>query len=168
MIDVDKTLKTAVETYGAEKQTDMMIEEMSELSKALLKHRRNATPETVDNVLEEMADVQIMLDQMRLIYGDDTGNRAEKILRLAARLGTEKADEVRTPKKVKGEVGYNAIFWYCPNCGKALVAKVYRMKENGERPEICPYCQQLLYWGGEPEGEEADKLMRKQVPPAYE
>lgn len=90
MIDVNKTLKTAVEIYGAEKQTDMMIEEMSELSKALLKHRRNATPETADNVLEEMADVQIMLEQMRLIYGDDTGHRAEKILRLAARLGIEK------------------------------------------------------------------------------
>lgn len=89
MINTEKTLKTAVETYGKEAQTDMMIEEMSELTKALLKHRRNPSAETLENIKEEMADVQIMLDQMRMIYGDNSGYRAEKLLRLARRLNID-------------------------------------------------------------------------------
>lgn len=93
MIDVQKVLKTAVDTYGKEAQTDMMIEGMSELTKALLKHRRNATPKTLDNIKEEMADVQIMLDQMRLIYGENGGYRTEKVLRLASRLGIDEDTE---------------------------------------------------------------------------
>lgn len=93
MIDVQKVLKAAVDTYGKEAQTDMMIEEMSELTKALLKHRRNATPKTLDNIKEEMADVQIMLDQMRLIYGENGGYRTSKVLRLASRLGIDKDTE---------------------------------------------------------------------------
>lgn len=84
-----EVLRKAVETYGKEAQTDMMIEEMSELTKALLKQRRNGTSETVDNVLEEMADVEIMLNQMKMIYGDTTKYRVEKIARLASRLGIE-------------------------------------------------------------------------------
>lgn len=76
--------------YGAEAQTDMMIEEMSELTKALLKHRRKESKETLDNILEEIADVQIMLDQMKLIHDDGKATdkyRDVKLLRLAARLG---------------------------------------------------------------------------------
>lgn len=80
-------LRAAVDTYGKDAQTDMMIEEMSELTKALLKHRRYGTSETFDNVLEEMADVEIMLDQMKLIYGDHPIVRDSKIQRLASRLG---------------------------------------------------------------------------------
>ena len=89
MIDCIKTMKTAVETYGKEAQTNMMIEEMSELTKALLKHRRNPSTETLDNIKEEMADVQIMLDQMCMIYGDNSGYRTEKLLRLARRLNID-------------------------------------------------------------------------------
>lgn len=36
----ENILLQAIVEYGAEAQTDMMIEEMSELTKALLKHRR--------------------------------------------------------------------------------------------------------------------------------
>ena len=86
----ENILLQAIVGYGAEAQTDMMIEEMSELTKALLKHRRKESEETLDNILEEIADVQIMLDQMKLIYddGSTTGKyRGAKLLRLAARLG---------------------------------------------------------------------------------
>lgn len=84
-----KVLRAAVDTYGKEAQTDMMIEEMSELTKALLKHRRNNTSKTADDILEEMADVEIMLDQMKMIYGDPHIARDMKIARLASRLGFE-------------------------------------------------------------------------------
>lgn len=81
-----EVLRVAIDTYGIKAQTDMIIEEMSELTKALLKHRRNPTSNTLDNIKEEMADVQIMLDQMKLFYGDDSEYRAKKIVRLARRL----------------------------------------------------------------------------------
>ena len=86
----ENILLQAIAEYGAEAQTDMMIEEMSELTKALLKHRRKECKETLDNILEEIADVQIMLDQMKLIHDDGKATdeyRDVKLLRLAARLG---------------------------------------------------------------------------------
>lgn len=87
----ENILLQAIVEYGAEAQTDMMIEEMSELTKALLKHRRKESKETLDNILEEIADVQIMLDQMKLIHDDEKATdeyRDAKLLRLAARLGS--------------------------------------------------------------------------------
>lgn len=86
----ENILLQAIAEYGAEAQTDMMIEEMSELTKALLKHRRKESKETLDNILEEIADVQIMLDQMKLIHDDGKATdeyHDAKLLRLAARLG---------------------------------------------------------------------------------
>lgn len=84
----ENILLQAIVEYGQDAQTDMMIEEMSELAKALLKHRRYPDDEgTIDNIREEMADVQIMLDQMQIIYGDDSQYRAQKLHRLAKRLG---------------------------------------------------------------------------------
>lgn len=81
-----EVLRAAIDTYGIKAQTDMMIEEMSELTKALLKHRRNPSSKTLDNIKEEMADVRIMLDQMEILYGDSSEHRARKIVRLARRL----------------------------------------------------------------------------------
>lgn len=87
-------LQAAVDGYGATAQTDMMIEEMSELTKALLKYRRagaNGTLEEsdLDAVLEEMADCYIMLNQMCLIYGDPTEWEIRKLERLEARINGE-------------------------------------------------------------------------------
>ena len=59
---------------------------MSELIKALLKYRLSQTPENKNNVLEEMADVGIMLDQLRIIYGDETMLRKAKLERLKKRM----------------------------------------------------------------------------------
>jgi NTP pyrophosphatase (non-canonical NTP hydrolase) len=83
----NRILHAAIERYGAPWQTDMMIEEMSELTKAILKNRRGACTETVDAVLEEMADVEIMLDQMKMIFGSCAIHRRLKVRRLANRLG---------------------------------------------------------------------------------
>lgn len=67
----------AIVTYGREAQTDMCIEECSELIKALLKLRRLPLEErlaakgmkALENIQEEIADVQIMLWQIDLMYG---------------------------------------------------------------------------------------------------
>lgn len=58
-----RNLNTIVETYGNDAQEDMAIEECSELIKAILKFRRSdeKTAEMRDAVIDEIADVQIML-----------------------------------------------------------------------------------------------------------
>ena len=70
-------LQKAILTYGKESQVDMAIEEMSELTKALLKERRNEKTEVIKssaplqfilNIIEEIADVEIMLEQLKMIF----------------------------------------------------------------------------------------------------
>ncbi len=96
-----ETLEAAILKYGAENQVDIAIEEMSELTKALLKERRQAkkgfdvsAAETFkmleDDISEEMADVIIMLVQLQMIFN----NKEEvsryinsKVERLKARMG---------------------------------------------------------------------------------
>lgn len=72
-LDIKKAVCYIVDTYGATAQTDIMIEEMSELTKALLKFRRKIRTNDdisaeLDNVMEELADVQIMLWQIAYAY----------------------------------------------------------------------------------------------------
>lgn len=88
----NEILKQAIAAYGKDAQTDICIEECSELIKALLKYRRNdrfgqtCNEHELKNIQEEIADVQIMIDQMRLIYGDTTQEEKYKLERLAKRL----------------------------------------------------------------------------------
>jgi len=58
--------KRAVEEYGEFPQIIMAMEEMSELIQALSKSIRGKTD--VDNIAEEIADVEIMLMQMKHIF----------------------------------------------------------------------------------------------------
>lgn len=81
----ERILRHAIQVFGKESQCRMMIEEMSELTKALCKLPRGGP---VENVLEEMADVQIMLDQMKLLFGDTAEMEAMKLGRLARRIQT--------------------------------------------------------------------------------
>lgn len=76
-----EVLQECIDTYGADKQIDQTIEEMSELTKALLKHRQlegenvNSTSaadltKVRTDILERTADVIIMLTQIIMIFGD--------------------------------------------------------------------------------------------------
>ncbi len=56
----------ALSRYGAQAQTLMVMEEMSELQKELCKHARGK--ENRDAIAEEIADVLIMLDQMMVLH----------------------------------------------------------------------------------------------------
>ena len=77
----------AVKKCGKELQLVLCMEEMAELTKELSKNMRGFKNTT--NISEEMADVEIMLEQLRIIYGNrsevDT-IKAEKLLRLSERL----------------------------------------------------------------------------------
>lgn len=86
-------LDRAITAYGAPAQMDMAVEEMAELTKALCKVKRVScaaeAKAVLENVVEEMADVQIMLDQLRIIFRRSTEEIEEaKLERLAGRLHT--------------------------------------------------------------------------------
>jgi hypothetical protein len=76
-----EVLQECIDTYGADKQIDQTIKELSELTKALLKHRHlegeNVNPTSAadlvkarTDILERTADVIIMLTQIIMIFGD--------------------------------------------------------------------------------------------------
>lgn len=73
-------LCAAIKKYGIEAQTMMAIEEMSELTKEICKIKRGQFDR--EYILEEMADVQIMLWQMNIIFGDPEEWIEKKIERL--------------------------------------------------------------------------------------
>lgn len=85
-----KTLVNAIRTYGYRAQLAMAIEEMSELTKAICKYWRHQNKETCDQILEEMADVEIMLEQMKIMFGNPKDIKEQKIHRLFHRLNKEK------------------------------------------------------------------------------
>jgi len=64
----------ALLSWGFDPQMDMVIEEMSELTKAILKYRRDPTEIRARYIAEEVADVKIMLKQLDIAmykkYGD--------------------------------------------------------------------------------------------------
>lgn len=60
----EEKLLEIISFYGYEKQKLKAIEEMSELTKAICKDDR-------ENIIEELADVKIMIAQLMLIYNID-------------------------------------------------------------------------------------------------
>lgn len=83
----DEIYRAALEAFGARAQVLMAIEEMSELTKELCKNDRGR--ENVTHIAEEIADVEIMLGQMKILF-DCTGAvdkfRRYKLNRLARRI----------------------------------------------------------------------------------
>lgn len=67
-----EVLNRAIDKFYSHKQIDKAIEEMSELTKALLKERyarmTDNHTEAIDNVCEELADAVIMLNQLEIIF----------------------------------------------------------------------------------------------------
>ena len=83
--------KCAIAHYGEDMQQNIAVEEMAELTKEIIKHKRGA--DNKYNLLEEIADVYIMLEQLRIIYDisliDMLEMRQYKIDRLFNRLQQE-------------------------------------------------------------------------------
>lgn len=59
-------LTQAIERFGQDAQERMMFEEMSELQKAMCKLSRGKG--CIDDIAQEIADVEIMLEQMKILY----------------------------------------------------------------------------------------------------
>ena len=88
-----EVLKAALDTYGIRNQSDIAIEEMSELTKAIIKSRRNPSAPAIENLLEEIADSLIMLEQLTMHYGTEYISEfiQEKIIRLSLRIEEERS-----------------------------------------------------------------------------
>ena len=83
-------LGRAVSFYGSEIQRVVAIEELSELQKELCKSLRGQTDR--QHIAEEIADVQIMLEQMMTLYElhyDVVAWRWKKVDRLRNRLARD-------------------------------------------------------------------------------
>ena len=89
-----KILQNAIDTYGTKTQMMQCIEEMAELIQAINKYSRANTNEEMAkayvSVIEEISDVQIMLEQMRIVFGDKSVDE-----QITAKLG-------RLEKRLKG------------------------------------------------------------------
>ena len=81
----------ALEKYGSEIQLIVALEELAELQQALCKNLRGN--HNAAHIAEEIADVEIMLEQLKLCFeiGDAVENwRERKLARLQSRIAGEK------------------------------------------------------------------------------
>lgn len=82
-----EALSDAIVTFGEQTQLVVALEELSELQKEVCKELRgDGNP---DHIAEEMADVQIMLDQLEIIFGNRgkvAAWQSKKAKRLAERI----------------------------------------------------------------------------------
>lgn len=82
------TLEKAINVYGEDMQLTVAAEEFSELIKELCKHKRGAHNRKA--IIEEVADCEIMLDQIKIIFAIKEQEldmaRCIKIARLIDRL----------------------------------------------------------------------------------
>lgn len=80
-LDEKNIYRQAIEKWGAEGQITMVFEEMAELQKELCKYLRGGYKSIYD-IAEEIADVEIMLEQMKLLFGIEEGVERHKKLKL--------------------------------------------------------------------------------------
>ena len=76
---MEEILNKAIEHYGKEHQLGVAQEELSELVTAISHYKRGRE----HNVAEEIADVEIMLEQLKLIFENETPVSIEKEYKLA-------------------------------------------------------------------------------------
>lgn len=135
-------LKSTIEAYGQMSQVDMAIEEMSELTKALCKERRtqfmpDKHTKAIDNIIEEIADVSIMLSQLILMFDSNGAVQHQvdcKVTRLAERLTEHEIRNATQPhrwisvtEKLPEE---NGKYLVCTERGHVYQTKFYNYPES--------------------------------------
>lgn len=73
---MNERIKTIADHYGLNNQMMQAIEEMGELTQAIVKVYRNGLDNERDGLIEELADVEIMIEQLDYLLGD---NQIEKV-----------------------------------------------------------------------------------------
>ena len=85
-MDKQKLYETVITKFGFEAQKAMAIEECAELINALCKEKRGRA--TDEEIITEIADLQIMCEQLAIIYGKEKvrQERLRKLMRLHKRI----------------------------------------------------------------------------------
>lgn len=136
------TFDAAVGQWGIDAQADMAEEECAELIVAS-KHWARGRDGAVDEMLEELADVRIMYEQLAQFLGRERVEQRvrEKMDRLRERLEDGDVPEVRTDGGEPQETGNNQFIPVakCPNCGYIYGDDLdYRFPS----PSVCLKCDE--------------------------
>ena len=85
---MDKDLQQIAEHYGLRVQMRQLIEEMAELTQVICKAERYDLDTVRDHLVEEVADVEVVLEQVDYLLGDSriAQIKAEKIERQKRRI----------------------------------------------------------------------------------
>lgn len=85
---MNEDIKKIANYYGLHKQFRQTVEEMAELTQVICKAERYDLDTVREHLVEEVADVQVVLDQVIYLLGDNRIEqiRAEKISRQKRRI----------------------------------------------------------------------------------
>ena len=133
---IKDSLATIAEHYGLEKQKLKAIEEMAELTKALLKDDKK-------NIVEEIADVEIMIVQLKWllsVHGPVADVKIQKIGRQLKR-NQERGGKsmILTCHRCGGKWDKDCVspitmegleFYVCPNCLQDLIDSQEEMTDD--------------------------------------
>lgn len=125
---IEDLLQEALDTWGEDAQIMMALEECGELITALTQYWRGR--KTKEEVAEEIADVSIMMRQMRLVFGYETVNEIEagKLVRLKKRIEESKVELCESCGENPGQL--NSMFWWD--------------EDETEGHWVCKQCEQEL------------------------
>ena len=82
--DMDADIKRIVEYYGPERQKGKAVEELVELTEVIVKNINKAFI-SIDDLYSEVADVEIMIRQLKLIFNLDDEMLDDEMHRKVAR-----------------------------------------------------------------------------------
>lgn len=91
-MDKKKLYNDAIRLWGIDAQIDMAVEEASEFIKSICKVKRTWHELEIVNFFEEMADLEIMLEQMKQLFGCHSvveEKKAKKLERLQKKIKRE-------------------------------------------------------------------------------
>lgn len=129
-MDEQRIYRAALAAWGADAQTLMVFEEMAELQKELCKAARGK--DNREQIAEEIADVEIMLEQMKVLHRCAeavAAYRESKLRRLAIRCGAEAELEKGNEPLTLAELSELK--------GKPVVVLPIREGESWCKPEWC-------------------------------
>jgi len=134
----EQIMRSALEAFGTARQVDKCLEELGELAAALIQYRNGRI--SIDELRGEIADVQVIGGQMRLLYG------AAEVDAIAAvklrRLEKLVADQVQAnAEKPKGLRCGGCVYWGARGTKNPVGAcqhpAALRNKPGTLSPDLC-------------------------------
>jgi len=86
-----RIIQKAISTFGFSLQIDKTIKELSELLLAVIHYRADNT--TLPNVVSEIVDVEIMLEQYKIMVSEISGQNITPLLNKARESELERLDK---------------------------------------------------------------------------